>query len=116
MIFGYSLSLSSNGSKLIGCSPLDDVSTDGNQGSCHVFQYQEGNQSYSYQQQLIASDGMMDDQFGYDSSISDDESMIIIGTENAEQVYVYEYQLGNDSYQEIQILNEGSTSNIMVNP
>jgi hypothetical protein len=74
--FGYSVSLSSDGSTaLIGAHGDDDKG--GSSGSAYIFT-RDGS-TWTEQAKLIASDGASDDQFGWSVSLSSDGNTALIG-------------------------------------
>ena len=74
--FGYSVSISSDGTTaLIGAYYDDDKGTDG--GSAYVFKY--NGTAWAQQAKLTASDGAAGDQFGRSVSISSDGTTALIG-------------------------------------
>ena len=105
--FGSGISISSNGSKLIGCSNTDDV-VSSDEGSCHVFGYDEVNQSYMFLQRLVGSDASAGNRFGIDSSMSSNGGIILVSTWIIRKVYVFRYYAGSNDYGEVQIIYESS--------
>ncbi len=69
--FGYSVSVS--GDTAVVGAPWDDLGAN-NQGSAYVFARSEG--VWSEQQKLVASDGALDDHFGYSVSVSGDTAVV----------------------------------------
>ena len=85
--FGYSVSISSDGTTaLIGARLDDDKGTDG--GSAYVFKF--NGTSWTQQAKLTASDGAANDYFGYSVSISSDGTTALIGA-------TYDDDKGTDS-------------------
>ena len=74
--FGYSVSISSDGTTaLIGAYTDDDKGADS--GSAYVFKY--NGTTWTQQSKLTASDGATSDQFGYSVSISSDGTTALVG-------------------------------------
>ena len=74
--FGYSVSISSDGTTaLIGAYADDDKGTDS--GSAYIFKY--NGTAWIQQAKLTASDGAASDQFGFSVSISSDGTTALIG-------------------------------------
>ena len=85
--FGYSVSVSSDGTTaLVGALYDDDKGADS--GSAYVFKY--NGTAWTQQAKLIASDGVAGAYFGYSVSISSDGTTAIIGA-------IYDYDKGTNS-------------------
>jgi len=77
-LFGYSVSISSDGSTAIVGAYLDDDNGQGNSGSAYIFV--RSGSSWTQQAKLTAgADAGADDQFGFSVSISSDGSTAIVG-------------------------------------
>ena len=74
--FGYSVSLSGDGSTAIVGARLDD-DKGSDSGSAYI--YVRSGSTWTQQAKLVASDGAANDQFGYSVSISSDGSTAIVG-------------------------------------
>eukprot|EP01084_Bolivina_argentea_P172419 298663_1 len=83
--FGFSLSIL-NDYIIVGTPYKDTVGT--NSGSVYIFERDIDTNSWNQTQKLQSSDIESDDLFGYSVDISND--YIIIGTWNAQYVYVYQ--------------------------
>ncbi len=75
--FGISVALSSDGNTAIVGANLDDVGTKTNQGSATVFT--RSGTVWTQQQQLVATGGVLGDQFGASVALSGDGNTAIVG-------------------------------------
>ena len=75
--FGWSLSISSDGKKMVVGAPYHKVSGKSEQGAAYVFVRNGG--QWTQQQKLTASDGSVGDRFGCSVSMSSDGNIIVIG-------------------------------------
>ena len=106
--FGYSVSISRDGSTLAVGALSEDPNGISNAGSVYVFQ--NTNATWTEVQKLTASDKEANDWFGYSVSISEDGSTLAVGASsedpngisNAGSVYVF--QNTNGTWTEIQKL------------
>ena len=76
--FGVSVAISADGNTAIVGAALDDVGGNGNQGTATLFTRSAG--VWAPQQQLIATGGAANDQFGFSVSLSADGNTAIVGT------------------------------------
>jgi hypothetical protein len=74
--FGWSVSISSDGNTVIVGAYFDD-DRGGNSGSAYIFVRSDG--TWTQQQKLTATDGSVNDYFGYSVSISSDGNAVIVG-------------------------------------
>ena len=79
--FGYSVSLSGDGSTALIGAYAAKVGGNANQGAAYVFVLSDG--TWSQQQKLAASDGASGDEFGFSVSLSADGNTALIGAINA---------------------------------
>ncbi|KAJ5076425.1 hypothetical protein M0811_06425 [Anaeramoeba ignava] len=106
--FGSSVSISSDSSLILIGAYQADVEDHRSQGKAYIFQ-KNGNQWYQIQI-LTSSDGKAGDQFGTSVSISEDTSLILIGSFNAyvdwnnTQGKAYIFQKNGTYWNQIQIL------------
>jgi hypothetical protein len=77
--FGYSVSLSADGSTALIGSEYHDVDGKDTQGAAYV--YVRTGETWTQQQQLIADDGAIGDFFGASVSLSDDGNTAIVGAQ-----------------------------------
>ena len=76
-LFGHSVSINSNGSKVLIGARSEDTSPASDQGAAYVFS--RTGTSWSQDQKLLASDKETSDQFGQSVDISEDGNYAIIG-------------------------------------
>src|SRR5262249_20861651 len=77
--FGFALALSSDGNTAILGAPADDVGANTDQGSAYVFT-RNTNGAWTQQQQLTATGGSANDQFGFAVTLSSDGNTAVVGT------------------------------------
>lgn len=112
--FGFSVTVSSDGSIIAAGSPYDD-DKGSSSGSVYVFTKQT-NSSYIQSQKLIASDGATNDYFGYSVEVNGDGSVIVVGAyqdddkgSNSGSVYVFTKQPDSNYTQSQKLLaNDGA--------
>jgi hypothetical protein len=75
--FGYSVSISSDGSTAIVGARYDDDNGQSNSGSAYIFVRSGG--TWTQQRKLTAEDASANDHFGYSVSISSDGNIAIVG-------------------------------------
>jgi hypothetical protein len=80
--FGYSVSINSDGSRVVIGARLADPGGTANAGKAYIFA-RSGN-SWSEEAILVASDKAVDDYFGYSVSINSDGSRVVIGAHYAD--------------------------------
>jgi hypothetical protein len=82
--FGFSVGLSSDGSKLVVGAPYED---DGSFGSAYVYAWDEGEEKYTQEAKLV--DGENSDSFGFSVSMCADGSKIVVGAryENPDDIF-----------------------------
>lgn len=112
--FGYSVSVSADGSVVVVSVYCDDDKGD-NSGSVYIFTKQADG-SYNQFQKLTASDGVAHDYFGISTSVSADGSVVVAGTRNDDDkgtdsgsVYVFTKQV-DGSYGQFQKLTASDGS------
>jgi hypothetical protein len=95
--FGYSVSMSSDGTKVIVGAWLEDTGGT-NAGAAYIFAYSSG--SWSQQQKIQASDKQADDYFGTSVAVSGDGTKAVVGAtfedtgaSNAGSAYIFEAPL-----------------------
>ncbi len=104
--FGRIVSLSSNGNTLLTSAYRDDVGTNMDQGSAYV--YSCCGSSWN-ETKITASDGELNDWFGYIASISSDGNAIIIGAicddigTNVDQGSAYIFRWDGSNWNEIKL-------------
>jgi len=76
--FGFSVSISANGAYAVIGAYADDVGTNSDQGSAYIFV--RSDTSWTQQAKLVASDGAVNDYFGWSVSISADGAYAVVGT------------------------------------
>ena len=93
--FGQSVSVSADGSCAVIGAVYDDVEANTNQGSAYIFI--RSGASWIQQAKLVASDGAVNDYFGWSVSVSADGACAVIGAiyddvgANADQGSAYIY-------------------------
>jgi len=97
--FGYSVSISSDGTYAIVGAYMDDV-TYTDQGSAYIFT--RSGSTWTQQAKLVASDAAQNDRFGFSVSISSDGSRAIVGS-------VFDDDAGTDSGSAYIFTRSGST-------
>lgn len=102
--FGMSLSLDGDRA-LIGSNEDDDVGTDS--GSAYLFQFDPGSSTWIEEAKLLASDGSYGDRFGHKTSLDGDRLLI---SNMREVVYVFERDPVSETWSEVIILTEPSSS------
>ena len=112
--FGYSVAISGDGSTIVIGAQYGNNNKGFKSGSAYIYT-RDPDGSYYETQELLASDGAADDQFGYSVDITEDGSTIIIGTPGYEDlvkdkgdvdsgsVYIFTKQ-ADGSYKELQKL------------
>ena len=79
-LFGWSVSISSDGSTAIIGAYLENTSPNTDNGAAYVFTRSAG--VWSQQQKLLASDAASSDNFGYSVALSSDSNTAIVGAYN----------------------------------
>ena len=78
--FGYSVSMSSDGTKVIvGALLQADSNSAAGTGAAYIFVYNSGTSQWSQQQKLLASDATNGDKFGISVHMSRDGTKVIVG-------------------------------------
>ena len=115
--FGASVAASVDGSTIVVGACYDDNDKGRDSGSAYVFTKQ-ANGSYLETQKLLASDGAVEDYFGYSVAVSGDSSTVVVGAYrdddkgfNSGSVYVFTKQ-ANGSYLQAQklIASDGASN------
>ncbi|KAJ5076434.1 hypothetical protein M0811_06434 [Anaeramoeba ignava] len=115
--FGRSVSFSNDSSLILISAPNSNVGENEKQGKAYIFQ--NNGTFWNQKQILIANDGNTFDQFGLSISISNDSSLILIGSPyapvfgNNTQGKAYIFQNNGTFWNQIQILiaNDGEAGN-----
>ena len=105
--FGYSAALSADGNTALIGAP----GANANHGAAYVFVNRSG--TWSQQQKLIASDGAVNDKFGYSAALSADGSTALMGAvANGDQgaAYVFVNSGGTWSQQQILTASDGAAA------
>ena len=76
--FGWSCSITSDGTRAIVGAPYDDASDISNSGAAYVFT--RSGTIWSEEAKLVASDGELNASFGFSCSISRDGTRVLVGT------------------------------------
>jgi hypothetical protein len=95
--FGYSVSTSSDGTKVIVGAIYEDADSVGDAGAAYIYTYSGG--SWDAGTKIVASDKASSDYFGKDVSISGDGTKVIVGAEkedagsttDAGSAYIFTY-------------------------
>ena len=83
--FGAAVAIS--GDTILVGAPLDDVGGRANQGSAYVFM--QNGATWSFQQQLTASDGSFFDSFGQRVALENDTAILAAPGQTAQRVYAF---------------------------
>jgi hypothetical protein len=116
--FGWSVSLSADGSTALIGAPSSDISSNANQGSAYIFV--RSGTTWTQQQQIAASDGAADDLFGSTVSLSADGNTALVGASyhtvgmNANQGAAYVYSRTGTTWTQQQRLlaNDGASNDL----
>ena len=107
--FGFSVSMSGDGSTIVVGAPKSDVNGI-DSGLVRVYKFNSATSSYSQ----FGSDmngGSQGEQFGFALSISGDASTIVAGAPNNNRVSVYTFDFTSNSYVKFELLDGAGAAN-----